>query len=559
MTQIAFVAGSNGPHWSTRLFHAKDDAEQLGRCLRESCRYQVYSASPEGDSYDAIREIARISAICKPDDDLLIYFSGHGELVSGHLYLLLDQTSEAIYDSAIWAKLVIHAMELSLAKNKLLILDCCHAGGAVGFKGDDLNPEVLESGAEMVLCASNRIEKAREFPELKGSFLSHHLSQILASKSRTFVSLADIEAELKKRAKDHNASNPTSRVPTPYLFGEHKTFYVKRPIGRPKIELRFRSLFEPDMELLCSTLEACRKWTAPNILHKLPVHVTLPDEFRDRISTLSEYVTTDSWPCEVSDETKEQFRNFIEQRIPDFVADLIRAIRVMTAAAISADGSSHDDARNCILESYISSKTFATLRVFQAMQLKNEPEPIWMEGFPELGTVWTNTVIEGLTWISQQYNHYIFWTDADWQMRGGSYIRIYIPQKLGNGWYDSLKFDLKDYWRIFLPQILERDHDQTYAHLQELVKKREIQYLPSVLARGESFIETETHNSRIDSYQSKLRVTRIVAEAVAEKLKACPLSEREDLFFDLAPPGGLLDKVRDKVRELLAASDSEGG
>jgi uncharacterized caspase-like protein len=100
-----------------------------------------------------MRQISRVAAQCQPGDDLLIYFSGHGELLTGKLFLLLDTTSESVFDTAINTRHVLDAIEFSPAANKLLILDCCHAGGAVGFKGGDLAPVLSENGGHLVLCA----------------------------------------------------------------------------------------------------------------------------------------------------------------------------------------------------------------------------------------------------------------------------------------------------------------------------------------------------------------------------------------------------------------------
>lgn len=556
MTQIAVVVGSNGPRWNKRLSYAVDDAIKLGRCLRECCKYQVHLLPDGCDSHVAMREIARICAACKPDDDLIIYFSGHGELVRGHLYLMLDETSEAIYDSAIWSKDITHAMELSFAQNKLLILDCCHAGGGVGFKGGNLNSGILESGAQMVLCASKRIERALELPDLKASFLAHHLTAILEHKSRPFVSLREIETELEVQAKNYNISNRGVSVPIPYLFGEHKTFYVKRPSGSPDVELRFRSLFEPDMDLLCSTLKSYSNWTPANISRKLPVRVVLPDEFQDRIEIMSDYLVTDQWPCEVTWETKDQFREFTKKRIPDFVADLTRVIRMVTAASISKDGSSNYQARDCILESYISSKSFATLRLFESMQLNDEPELAWLGSFPDLEAIWSNSLIDGLTWTTQQYTHFNFWTDADWFFMDGTHARIFIPRKLDCGWGGLGQYSRQDYWAIFIPQILESDGVRGYDSLHALLGVSEEPYIRGVVVRGECFINTETHNSRANSYDAKLRVTRIVAHAIAEEIKAQPISEREGMLLELSAAGGMLDNLSEKVRAILSISDA---
>src|SRR5262249_24339020 len=142
-----------------------------------------------GDPHDALRAISRLAAACRPGDELVVYFSGHGVLLGGRLFLLWDTTSERIFDSALNAKHILETLDLSIAAHKLLILDCCHAAGAVGFKGGDLQPVLTEAGSQLVICASARLELAREFDEFCGSFIAHHTLDVLGSPTKRSVLL----------------------------------------------------------------------------------------------------------------------------------------------------------------------------------------------------------------------------------------------------------------------------------------------------------------------------------------------------------------------------------
>lgn len=82
--------------------------------------------------------------------------------------------------------------------------------------------------------------------------------------------------------------------------------------------------------------------------------------------------------------------------------------------------------------------------------------------------------------------------------------------------------------------------------------------LEKVAVRGESIIETETHNSGHGSYHSKSRATRMVAEALAAQLRGLPSAERRREFFQLVPFGGVLDELSAKVRQLLPDLDAYG-
>lgn len=92
----------------------------------------------------ARRAIAKFFANRKPDDLLLLYFSGHGVRdEQGRLFLATTDTDHTMLDAtAIPAEFVTREMDNSRSKREVLILDCCNSGAfAYGTKG--------ESGASM--------------------------------------------------------------------------------------------------------------------------------------------------------------------------------------------------------------------------------------------------------------------------------------------------------------------------------------------------------------------------------------------------------------------------
>ena len=143
-------------------------------------------------------------------------------------------------------------------------------------------------------------------------------------------------------------------------------------------------------------------------------------------------------------------------------------------------------------------------------------------------------------------------------MGDGSSIRIYIPQKLGNGMREFVGLDQQDYWRIFLPQVLEKDTDRTYSYLRQLIKDSCQPITMSIIVRGELFIETESHNSCPNSDKSKKRATRIVAEEIVTELIKLPLPERENMLIEILTFCGVLNELYNKVHELIGESGSEG-
>jgi HEAT repeat protein len=238
--RVAFAAGSNGPPWGERLRFAARDATCVAEALKAHCDFDVFNHEDLNDGVHedlndgVFQKVRHLAAECKPGDELIVYFSGHGTLYAGRLFLLWDDTSESIFDSALNVHHIIEYMSLSQATNKLLVLDCCHAGRAVGFKGD-LGPTLKgDSGSQLVLCASSHLEQACELDELGASFLTHHICGLLASPSKSSITLRELENELRGRANDWNKIRPQHRVPVPFLFGtERSPFIIKRGATQP--------------------------------------------------------------------------------------------------------------------------------------------------------------------------------------------------------------------------------------------------------------------------------------------------------------------------------------
>jgi len=326
--RFACVLGSNGPTWDDQLEFAQKDVKRIHDTLQNLCGFTVSLPPADGDAHDAAREVLRVAGLCKPGDDFVIYFSGHGVLHVGRLFLLWGTTSPAIFDSAIPAKQMMEALELCHATNKLLILDCCHAGGAVGFKGAaPLDPVLTERGSQLVLCASSRLELAREFKKFEGSFLAFHLAKILSASTKVSISLDDIVDQLKRRAQENNSVNPLEQVPIPFLFGEDRnTFLIKRPSRSRPVEIKISSLCAVDMERFRTTLQPYRRWQSDKIRQKLPVEIELPLELVNRVRVLGDYFRKDEWPFRVSEDIRRRAR-FLAVELPsELETHLIKAV-----------------------------------------------------------------------------------------------------------------------------------------------------------------------------------------------------------------------------------------
>src|SRR6516162_171700 len=120
----AVVFGSNGPEYADPLKYSATDAESLAKVLKSPrCGFDVPPISSDARPADIVQTIEEVAQDCKDQDTFVCYFSGHGDLFKGSLWLLLDGTKQdAVPTTAINASKIVTAMGWCEARNKLLIL-----------------------------------------------------------------------------------------------------------------------------------------------------------------------------------------------------------------------------------------------------------------------------------------------------------------------------------------------------------------------------------------------------------------------------------------------------
>jgi hypothetical protein len=227
MTRQAIVLGSNGPKWQTPLDYAVTDASDVARALKTQCGFNTTLLPHDIRPQDAMANIEGIAGTVTDVDTLVVYFSGHGEIFRGKLFLMLTNTTSDLLGTALNAHHVLDAMQLSRASHKLTILDCCHAGG-VGFRGSEVLPVDKDDKTSLVLCASDRLEKARELKTLQAGFMTHNICSILDDHNIIHVTVEYLVNRLRRVAFEHNEIYPEMRVPVPYLFGEARGSFIFR-------------------------------------------------------------------------------------------------------------------------------------------------------------------------------------------------------------------------------------------------------------------------------------------------------------------------------------------
>ena len=138
------------------------------------------------------RAISTFLSNKKPDDLVLLYFSGHGILDDrGRLYLALKDTQvNLLKATSIPSSFIADEMDSCRSKRQILILDCCHSGAfARGTKGEQkaITETTFEGSGfgRVVLTASDSTQYALEgdqvIKQTELSLFTHFLLEGLKS------------------------------------------------------------------------------------------------------------------------------------------------------------------------------------------------------------------------------------------------------------------------------------------------------------------------------------------------------------------------------------------
>ncbi len=104
----------------------------------------------KGDSkYEIMQRFTETLASCKKVDTIIFFFSGHGIIDRGELFLIINGNGSDEL-SKIPVIEILGPFTRSDVKNKLIILDCCHAGE---IRAKWINPE--PSDVYRILVAAN--------------------------------------------------------------------------------------------------------------------------------------------------------------------------------------------------------------------------------------------------------------------------------------------------------------------------------------------------------------------------------------------------------------------
>ncbi|MDI9215598.1 caspase family protein [Clostridium tertium] len=138
------------------------------------------------------KELTEIINRLEEEDNLLFYFSGHGDEVNGKSFLILSDTVEdpinGKYENAISLENLNKLFKGCKAKIKFRIFDACRCGQSFS-KGKSMTSkfksDMFGGGNGWITITSCNInESSYEFPNLTNGIFTHHLIEGLNGKAR---------------------------------------------------------------------------------------------------------------------------------------------------------------------------------------------------------------------------------------------------------------------------------------------------------------------------------------------------------------------------------------
>ncbi|MEV6634765.1 caspase family protein [Actinoplanes sp. NPDC051470] len=171
---------------------------------------------PETTSHRAIRALGRFFGAAHRDDVLLFYFSGHGKLdLTGRLHLCMQDTDSAdLLATAVSSARINEFAEASLARDIVIVLDCCHAGA---FRGGDL-PDTVAGPGRYVLTSCRGTQLANDATADNGTsvFTQQLIDGLLIAApdhdGDGYVGFTDLYTYVDRRMREIGKQIPQRRV-----------------------------------------------------------------------------------------------------------------------------------------------------------------------------------------------------------------------------------------------------------------------------------------------------------------------------------------------------------
>ena len=229
-----------------RVIFAENDATAFRDCLLElgyDSRDVTCLTSSQATQANIESEIRRLVKLAQKDDEILIFFTGHGVAINNSNYIVCHDTAKAdLPNTCISLQWILNLLNTSDSARKLLFLDTSHSGlridetasGIIGamdegelaaFFGDD------EKAVGFVSCQAH--ELSYPGPNIRHGIWNYHLLQALRGLAQNAVyndkhiTSASLQNYLASETpKTLRIENPNRVTQTPICFGNISQEYV---------------------------------------------------------------------------------------------------------------------------------------------------------------------------------------------------------------------------------------------------------------------------------------------------------------------------------------------
>jgi len=194
----------------------------------------------EPNRSNIMSQLNHLSRVATKTDSILIYFSGHGFEDSGRSYLVpSDASIDVLSETAISIDWINdNIIEVSEARVKVLIFDCCHAGAridkaSVGPMKDVFYSTIFkEAEGKAVLSSSKVNESSHEWPEKNHSVFTYFLVEGIKGEADYdkdgMVSVTDVNRYVSEKVREWAFKNSLQQTPVLqyWVSGEILLSYV---------------------------------------------------------------------------------------------------------------------------------------------------------------------------------------------------------------------------------------------------------------------------------------------------------------------------------------------
>ncbi len=205
-----------------------DDVAAVQQALAES--YQVArlltDATPTmlPTRANILSSLANIAQAAAEEDILLFYFSGHGLAECGESYLLpRDARLSALRHTAVAMQDLRDLLDQSPARARVIIIDACHSGAAIGKAPPTMTPEFIqrvfaEAEGMAVLASCKQGQRSWEWPDQQRSVFTYYLLEAVRGQAdqerKGFVTVSDASRYVADRVKRWSVEHSVLQTPT---------------------------------------------------------------------------------------------------------------------------------------------------------------------------------------------------------------------------------------------------------------------------------------------------------------------------------------------------------